>query len=283
MLWVTHESRVAAIRTASGARRLLDEGLVARMEAEGARVDLVEVGTPVAGSPSEVAEAFAMAGEVSREVRAALEDGLDVVVLASSCHMGLGAVSGLTPGRRGLIWLDAHGDFNTAETSVSGLLDGMTVATITGRCWNALAGSLPGFAPVLTDAVVMVGVRELDPAEEDLLEASGVIRLPIETARSGAADVLAALGERVDSVYLHVDLDVLDPSVGRANAFATPGGFTAGDLEGFLVEAGRRCPVRALGFASYDPALDPGGGVAGAAVRAAAAWVGARREGVASR
>jgi arginase len=275
VLHVRHESRVAAIRTAAGAACLLQEGLAERIAATGVPVEVVEVECRESGS-SEVAEAFAVAGAVAQQVRHALEEGLDVVVLSGSCHMGLGAVAGLPRGGRGVVWLDAHGDFNTPETSWSGLLDGMTLATITGRCWNALAATVPGFTPVLEDRVVMAGVRDLDPAEADLLEGSAVAVLTAERASAAASDVLRALGVRVDAVYLHVDLDVLDPSVGLANAFATPGGFSAAELRSFLGEAGRLCPVRVLGLASYDPEVDRGGGVARAAVEAVVEWAEAR-------
>lgn len=171
-----------------------------------------------------------MAGAVARRVRDALAEERLTFAVAGSCHVGLGSVAGLGPGARGVVWLDAHGDFNTPDTTGSGLVDGTVLATITGRCWRRLTSEVPGFPPVPDENVVLAGVRSLDPGEEELLDRSRVTVISPETLSALAPPVFRDLGERTDAVYLHVDLDVLDASVGRANAFAGPGGLSGEDL-----------------------------------------------------
>ncbi len=87
--------------------------------------------------------------------------------------------------------------------------------------------------------------------------------------------VLQALGEDTDAVYLHVDLDVLDARAGRANAWAGEGGLGREELLDVVERAVALCPVRAVGFASYDPAEDPEGAVARVAVEVAERVAGA--------
>lgn len=180
----------------------------------------------------------------------------------------MGSVSGLPRCARGILWLAAHGDFNTPETSPSGLLDGTTLATITGRAWRRLRETVPGFAPVPDEAVLMVGARDLDPGEERSLGGSDVVRLDAGEIPDGLAVAFRNLARRVESVSVHLDLDVVGSRIGRANDFASPDGLHAEDLELVLAAAGRTLPVRALTLASYDPRCDVDGTVARVAVTA---------------
>lgn len=271
VLNVRHASRVAAISTAAGPARLLEAGLAEALAADGLPVQVVDVSAPEDGSLGEVATSFAVADRVARHVREALADDRFVAVLSGSCHAGLGSFSGMPAGDRGILWLDCHGDFNTPETTVSGLLDGTTLAAITGRCWKRMSSDVSGFALARDEDVLLVGVRSLDEGEKALLERSAIQVISTDEAGARGADVLRSLGERVDDVYVHVDLDVLDRSVGMANAYAEEGGFTIGELRSFLEEAMSRCPVRVVGFASYDPSTDRDGKVCDAAVEIAGA------------
>ena len=69
------------------------------------------------------------------------------LVLAGNCNAAVGVVAGLGPGAA-VLWCDAHADFNTPETTTGGFLDGMGLATVTGRCWTSMAARVPGFVPV---------------------------------------------------------------------------------------------------------------------------------------
>lgn len=268
---VCHASPVAAVQTAEGPISLLAGGLVERLRSRGRDVRVFEIPEPSADVVGEIGRSFSIASAVADAVAHCVDHGRLPIVLSGSCHSALGSVSGL-PGRRSVVWLDAHGDFNTPETSPSGLLDGTTLATITGRAWGNLRSTVTGFEPVPDESIVMVGVRELDaPGEASLLEAAGISHLPAAGIEARFPRALHRLRERAEAVYLHLDLDVLDPSVGTANAYAAPDGLSLRQLRLVVESVRREFRIRALGVTSYDPATDLGGG-AGAAALDAIAW-----------
>jgi arginase len=276
ILHVTHASEVAAIRTAEGPRAIMDEGLVDALEGAGVPVEVERIDVErVAGPKGAVGEAFLIADRVARAVALGTSRGRLMVVLSGSCHAGLGAAAGVPGERRGVVWLDCHGDFNTPETTASGLVDGTTLAAITGRCWTTLCAGVAGFRPVRDEDVLLVGARDLDDEEARLLRESAVERIDAGAATTRGVEAIGALGGRADGVYLHVDLDILDPTVGRANAYATDGGLTVDELVTLAEATARRCPLRAVAFTSYDPAMDEDGAVRRAAVEVAGALVGA--------
>jgi arginase len=258
---VLHASGVAAIPDASGPRALLEAGLAEALGSRDLPVRVVAIDLPPDAAAGEVGRAFAVADRVARAVREATARGELAVVLSGSCHVGLGAVSGIPGDRRGVLWFDAHGDINTPETTGSGLLDGTVLASITGRCWRRMNEGVSGFSPVADEHVLLIGVRELDEGEAALLRDSGIGQVPAEHARADAPEAFRRLGAEVGGVYVHIDLDVLDRSVGKANAYALDGGLSADELGALVGLAAQECPVRALGIASYDPATDTDGGV----------------------
>jgi arginase len=116
-------------------------------------------------------------------------------------------VAGLQRRHRDLavVWLDAHGDFNTPAITASGYLGGMALAMLTGRA-PGLFGDALGLRPVAETSVVLADARDLDPAERDALIASQVRRVPADPAAITSA--LHEIGRT--PVYLHLDIDVID-------------------------------------------------------------------------
>jgi arginase len=182
------------------------------------------------------------------------------LLLAGNCNTTLGVLAGMTgDGRRtGLVWLDAHGDFNTPDEDISGFLDGQGLAMVVGRCWRALAGGVPGFEPLAEGDVVLVGARDLSEAQVAVLERSALTWLRPEQARrpEDLAVALDGLARRVDAVHFHVDLDVHDPAIAPANGYAAPGGLSAEEVLDVLRATAARLPVVSATLASYDPAYD---------------------------
>jgi len=146
-----------------------------------------------------------------------------------------------------VLWFDAHGEATTPETTRSGVLDGMPISVLTGQCWRTLARSVAGFEAVRGERIVLVGARDLEEAEEELLDRVGVRRS------------LAAFDGWGDGLYVHLDLDVLDRSAAVWNRWAPPDGMTVEAVKEGIAEAGRRVPIRAAGVASYDPEEDRDG------------------------
>ena len=202
------------------------------------------------------------ARRLARRVRAAREIGAFPLVLAGNCNSSLGTVAGL--GRVGVVWFDAHADFDTPDRSL-GFFDGMGLAILTGNGWELLRGTIRGFTPVDEPGVVLVGVRDLENHQRAPLEASAMHVLP--GAAFGDGEFARALDELPRRVYLHIDLDVLDTSEGRANRFAAAGGLSVDRLEWAIETIFERRTVAAAALTAYDPALDDDGRMARAASR----------------
>jgi len=180
------------------------------------------------------------------------------VVLSGNCGIAaLGAMTALPP-RTGVLWLDAHGDFNTPETTPTGFLDGMAIATLTGRCWPEVARGLAGFVPVADERIVLLGPRALDAAEEDALARSGIAWLSPAGVRDGeqVARAVERLAGACDGLYLHLDLDVLDAADLRANGFAAEGGLRMQEVLEAIAVARAARPILAVGVTAYDPRSD---------------------------
>ena len=141
-----------------------------------------------------------------------------------------------------VLWLDAHGDFNSPDTTPSGFLGGMCLSAACG-VWDS------GFEPSLEPArVLMCGVRDLDPGERVLVETAG-----IGNARpSEVANLL-----RGEAVYVHLDLDVLDPDVLPAQ-FAVPHGLSDTGLRTLLGELRRSSTVVGLEITAFEAPQDDG-------------------------
>jgi arginase len=192
----------------------------------------------------------------------------------------LGTVAGLGPLDLGVVWFDAHADFDTPEDNLSGFFDVMALSLLTGTGWRALRETIPGFRAVEERNVVLVGVRDLEPYQRSRLEASAV-NVVADAPRMGQiATAIDDLTRRVQEVYLHVDLDVLDPAEVRANEHAAPGGLALEALREAIVVVGEWLVVRAAAIAGYDPEFDPDGTAGRAAVEIAAAAAEAGESGV---
>ena len=269
---VPYELGTEEVGEGRGPGRLIAEGVDRPLhEADpGLRTERVEL-ERAAPRESETGRTFELARRLSLRVTEAVRAHRFPVVLGGSCFTSVGVVAGLgaAPGRPrvGIAWLDAHGDFNTPETTPSGYLDGMPLAVITGRGWTALRQQLPGFRPLPDRATALIGARDLDPLEEKLLRRSGVKWLPAKRwrARGGSADrsetylssELAPLRRAVDLLHVHVDLDVLDPGEAPANHYPAPGGLSVERVRGILRVLFDRFRVGSITFAAYDPSCDP--------------------------
>jgi len=250
-------------RMGRGPGSFLKCGLAARLAGQGHEISVVEV-DPKPEFPAELATGFAVMSAISEEVRGAQAEGAFPLVLAGNCNSAVGTVSGMAPRRTGVLWFDAHADFNTPETSGSGFLDGMGLSILAGHCWRPLAEQIPGYAPVPEENILLLGARDVDPLEKRRLSSSQITWLPDgilkgDPAASGLNDALDSLAERVDAVYLHVDLDVHDPLLAPANQFRPPGGLSPDRLREIIAIATERLPVAAAYFGAYDPEVDPEG------------------------
>ena len=190
-------------------------------------------------------------------VRETLESGGRPILLSGNCATAaLTAVCALGPNETGVVWFDAHGDFNTPETSASGFRDGMALAILTGRCWPKLAERFDSFQALAEKQIIQIGVRHTDEQEEANLENSAIIRIGARHL-SQLRSALEQLSVR--QLYVHVDVDVLDPSEGQANSYARPGGLRIHEMLDALDLIRNTSPIAAASITAYDPAVDRDG------------------------
>jgi arginase len=244
-----------------GPQRLTQAGAGKYLAARGiaVTVERVERGQPFGDSAS---ASLAVCKQLASIVRKATAAGQLPLVLAGSCDVSKGVLSGFDHSRCGVVWVDAHGDFNTPESTVSGFFAGMSLAVVTGHCYQNYWAQIGNSAPVSEAATLLLGVRDLDPAERERLERSAI---QVVSWREGKpqADVLASLDElarRVQEVYLHLDMDALDPQVAPGVVdHPVPGGLSLGDVEEAIRAAATRFRIRAATLATYNPDVDQDG------------------------
>lgn len=165
------------------------------------------VGTPSAAVTDDWTVSLPTASETLTALRGALRESLDAgsvpVLATNTCGASVGTLP--TVAERFpdavVLWIDAHGDFNTPDTTESGYLGGMVLAAACGL-WDSGHGA--GLDPA---QAIIIGGRDIDPAEAELLDRSGVTVLP--PAQSTPARVAELVGDR--DVWIHVDWDVLEP------------------------------------------------------------------------
>ena len=259
LIAVPYDSAHRGRRMGAGPEHLLRAGLPDRLAELGHRVHVRVLEAPAETWRAEIATAFDLARGVAAAVREARTAGTFPLVLSGNCGpAALGCVAGLGPSP-GVVWFDAHGDFNTPETTIGGFLDGMALAAVTGRCWTQLAARIPGFRPVPESSVALLGVRDLDPLEAAALEASPVRQVRPAELRAELPSVLTSVGRGTTAAYVHLDLDVLDPGQGRVNAFAAPDGLTRGDLSWAIAPIATSLPLGAASLTAFDPDSDSTG------------------------
>jgi arginase len=200
--------------------------------------------------------------ELARIVQEAVGAGELPLVVAGSCDVSLGILAGLGHPGCGIVWIDAHADFNTPESTVSGFFAGMSLAIVTGHCYRSYWARIGGM-PVAESATVLLGVRDLSPPEErERLERSAIRAVPWRDGRP-QGDVRAALddlAERVADVYLHIDLDGLDPEVAPGIVDEpVSGGLSRQDVEDVVRGVAERFGLRAVALTTYNPERDRDG------------------------
>ncbi len=175
------------------------------------------------------------------------------VSIAGDCCATIGVLAGLQ--RAGmnpvLVWLDAHGDFNTRETTPSGFLGGMPLAMIVGRGEQTMTKGV-GLEPLAENRVILSDARDLDPGERQALANSQVHHLP---------DTRALLQHPLiaQPLYVHLDVDIVNPDDAPAMSYRTEGGPSAAELRyvfRILAGTGR---IAAVSMATWNPDLDTDG------------------------
>jgi arginase len=198
-------------------------------------------------------------GHLGRFVAATQKNGYFTIGLLANCPSLLGMLaglqhsSGLKPLRVGLVWIDAHADFNTPETSDNGLIGSMPVAVSTGLCLHRLrlrAGLDP---PLPTKYIAMTGLRKVNPYEQELIDQSDMEFLSTDDIKNVSENIghqMKRLSQLTDIIYIHVDMDVLNPAEVPGFNSPVPGGPTSHELSAALTTMFRYEKASAIGIAS---------------------------------
>jgi arginase len=226
-------------------------------------------------------EILAACAAISERVQAVVEAGGFPLVLGGDHSVALGTLSGLSaaagvPG--GVIWIDAHGDLNTPETSPSGNVHGMVLAAALGLAGDRFAD--PGLIiPAVDPArVVLLGTHSLDEGERELLREAGIRaitmseidRIGIERAMREALDHASGPG----FVHISLDLDALDPEVAPGVGTPVPGGLTYREAHLACELAAESGLLGSLELVEVNPILDRENRTAAIAVELAASALG---------
>lgn len=185
------------------------------------------------------------------------------VVYAGDCIAPIGVLAGLQRRKVDptLIWYDAHGDFHTWATTPSRFLGGMPLAMIVGRGEQTVVTGA-GLTPLPEDRVILVDARDLDPGEREAVAASHMAVVTVgDLAHSLPPD---------GPLYVHIDVDVVDPAEMPAVDYPAPGGPSLAEVRSSLLHLASTGRVVAFSISSWNPAL-PGAGQAARATATLAA------------
>lgn len=183
-----------------------------------------------------------------RAVEASVKGGRLTVMIANTCSASLASLPIVAREHPDavVLWIDAHGDFNTPETTDSGYLGGMVLSAACGL-WDSGHGS--GLRP---DQVILVGARDIDPAERELLQNAGVRIIP--PAEATPENVLSAVNGA--PVWIHIDWDVLEPGFLPAD-YSVPNGLLPTQIRA-LFESIPVAQIRGIELAEFNASTDSG-------------------------
>jgi len=187
--------------------------------------------------------------------------------LGGECGLVVGSAAALKqqlPGKPGLLWIDAHGDFNTPETSPSGFVGGMPLAFVCGR-GPPFSQQIENQRPIFEEeAVVHLSGRDFDPLESEALRSSRVKLYSSsefqESPNKVAAEIAETLTKQSDWIICHFDVDAIDPAIMPAVNYPCRNGLTPEDANTVVAALSKTGKLRAFNLAGYNSTLDKDGG-----------------------
>ncbi|QQO07913.1 arginase [Breznakiella homolactica] len=206
-------------------------------------------------------------GELAKRVEKAVDDGVFPLVLGGDHSIAIGSLAGLGSAYKkrskiwGTLWVDAHGDFNTPETTPSGNIHGMSLAAACGYGREELCSLHGNFRKLDPRNVALVGVRDLDTFEKDNMREAGVTVFTMtEVDRLGIAEaarrIISFFRERVDILHVSVDMDAMDPMIAPGVGIPLTGGFSYREVLLLAEELGTSKLLGSAEIVEVNPVLD---------------------------
>lgn len=253
-------AKIGGLAAASDA--YLAAGLVDDLNREGAEVTAIDKVSLTDGEASgdRITDLGRIGAKIADAVAGAINHQVRPVLAGGTCSHLPGMLAGLQraygpEAKIGLIWFDAHGDFNTPKTSYTGMLGGMPVAVAAGLCHPAWREGAGMTSPLPTSRIAFIDIRNLDDKEAALIDATDARVGQLVASKPGprAEEVIAALAADVDHLYLHIDSDVLDKSLQPNHPTAEPGGADLARTLAAIEAAMATGKVRAYAVVSVNP------------------------------
>ena len=176
----------------------------------------------------------------------------------------------------GWIYFDAHDDMDTPSTNTNGYLDAMGLSMLGGESFHRLANTIPGYVAHKYDKMIYCGLRDIEDSQKETVRKAGAEVIWGEAGNhvDFASKLTKALSEKDYSPALvHLDLDVLDKSIGKVNGYESPGGLQEDDLMKCMDLVPQKASPTSLTVCSFDPNLGDGDKVAAIGVKAIVAFV----------
>jgi arginase len=191
---------------------------------------------------------------VHQRVLTALEDKASpVVTIGGDCGVSLGPIGRANEQATGglaVVWFDAHPDLNTPATSPSGIFNGMVLRALTGE---GVEGLVPA-APIAATSIILAGAREFDAGESEFIEQNSIAVITPDELADGTALLAAIAATGAATVYLHIDVDVLDPGEIDGLGYAVPFGLAAATLTDRIRDVGAAFPIAGASITEFAPA-----------------------------
>ncbi|RBR26196.1 uncharacterized protein FIESC28_00979 [Fusarium coffeatum] len=257
-------------RVGGGPLRILSHG-IDRDLSKLAPVSYINIG-PVDEFEGEIGRTFEILRRISNAVSTATKNNSFPLVLSGNCYASVGTIAGLNQenligSKHGVLWLDAHDDLDTPSTHENGYLDAMAASMLVGTSWHQLMKTVPGHRPVNVKQVIYCGLRDVSELQAQTIEKAEVDVVWGKTDKkvnftTDLAQILDRRRGEIEDVHVHLDLDVLDESLGRANEFPSPGGYLPEDLLGVMQMIPTKVNPTSLVVCSFNPRLEGGDTVA---------------------
>jgi arginase len=209
----------------------------------------------------------------------AISDGVLPIFLGGDHSIAIGTIGGVTANDPcGLIWIDAHGDFNTLESSASGNVHGMPLATLLGEGASELIGVGRSGAKLPAKNVVLIGLRDLDVKEKERLKKSGMLLFTMrDVDEQGMGQVARAALEWLDhcvNIHVSLDVDALDPNEAPGVGTPVSGGLSYREAQLLMEIIADSQRLTSLDIVEINPILDQRNRTAEVAVELAASLLG---------
>jgi arginase len=262
-------------RVGDGPNRIRALGVIEELEKLGVTVHFVEL-PPVDDFEGEIGRSFELLRRTSKAVTDVVAKQSFPLILSGNCMASAGTACGLGIKDLGWIYFDAHDDMETPSTNTNGYLDAMGLSMLGGKSFHRLADTIPGYTPHKYDKMIYCGLRDIEDSSKENVVKQGADVIWGEAGKKVdfAGKLEKALSEKDYSPALvHLDLDVLDESIGKVNGYESPGGLQEDDLMKCMDLVPHKATPTSLTVCSFNPNLGDGDKVATIGVKAIVAFV----------